>query len=123
MIGDDLAFLGIEQTIALLEAGDQAFDRLAEVLYGRGIGAPARREEGGFVDEGRQIERVKLVDEDDRRGPGARPLGGVPCVANTAAEIGAGVAGSRNCGGAMRFGRQLSAKPPRRSAGPAQGRR
>ena len=51
VIGDDLALLRIEQAVALLQAGDDALDRVVEVGHRHRVGAAARGEQRRLVDE------------------------------------------------------------------------
>ena len=55
VVRDDLAFLRIEQAIALLEAGDHALDRLVEIRHRDLVGAATGGEQRRLVDEVREI--------------------------------------------------------------------
>src|SRR6185437_11939373 len=51
MVGNNLTFVGIEQAVLLLQAGDDPLDRIREIFERYRFSAAPRREQRRFVDQ------------------------------------------------------------------------
>ena len=51
MVGHDVSLMGVEDAVAFFQAGDNAFDRLGEIVQFDAFGGAAGGEQGCFVDE------------------------------------------------------------------------